>query len=388
VTVLTASGCTEERLEPRKVPINVYFEGVFMGPLGYYGLHALQGAQLRVDELNRDPGFPAELTLKRINSKNEFVIETGAAERAVDDPRSVAVIGPLFSGESGYVGGGFEKAGIPFITPSADDPDLAKNGWDYWYRTIANRDDPGASIGELMAREFREIYVVHDESEYGVGLAQDVAHVAKQAGTNVVAFEGLEASGGQGGLAYYSSLIDDIGRSRAEAVFYAGCGDDAGAIVALARTAGIRVPMWSGDCALEEAFLSAAGDDATNVVLACLCNLEGEGSFLATYEARYGKTEVPLHAAEAYDIASLVGAGIQVAFAGGARTPEAIRAGIKAYLDGLTRQAPFEGVAKDIAFDPESHELDVSDRRELVFIYSVTPGEISLEGTAAELLRD
>jgi hypothetical protein len=94
---------------------------------------------------------------------------------------------------------------------------------------------------------------------------------------------------------------------------------------------------------------------------------------------------VPVYAAEGYDVAGLIGEGIRSAIDGGAEDPESIREGIKEYLDGLTPEEPYEGVAKTYAFDPETHELAAEDVAQLFFYYEVKNGEMSPIGNAADL---
>jgi branched-chain amino acid transport system substrate-binding protein len=383
MTLLTGA-CTQDQAAgpsgrpAEKIPVTVYFQGALTGRYNYLVIQAFRAARLRFDELNAEANFPAEVTLERANFTSDWVYPV--VETVVGEPNTVAIIGPMFGGESEGSGDAYNEAGIPFITPSATSPELADNGWDYWYRTVANNDDQGPAIGERMAQEFRSIYVAYDKYEYARRLAEVVAEVAGDNGADVVAVRGVEATED------YSALIRDIDASRAEALFYGGYDAQTGLIAAQARDAGLDIPIWSGDGSLSEILLDVAGNAATNIVLSCPCNLEGSGDFLARYEAEYGETAVPIYAAEGYDAASLIGEGIRSAVSGGATDPTAIREEIKEYLDGLTAAKPFEGVAKEIAFDPETHELTAEDRRALIFFYTVEPGVIILEGSAAELV--
>jgi branched-chain amino acid transport system substrate-binding protein len=176
-----------------------------------------------------------------------------------------------------------------------------------------------------------------------------------------------------------------VAASGAEALFYGGYDVQTGLIVAQARDAGLAIPIYSGDGSVSTTLLDLAGETASDVFLSCPCNLEGEGGFRARYESAHGESRAPLFAAEGYDAASLIGEGIRSAIEGGAEDPDAIRAGIKTYLDSLTVDAPFHGVAKTVAFD-DAHELAAPDRGALIFLYEVEPGRISLEGSAAELV--
>jgi branched-chain amino acid transport system substrate-binding protein len=384
---LMATACAEEAppagdgdgAAQERVDVTVYFQGALTGDFNYLVIHAFQAAQLRFDELNAEEDFPANITLEQADTQGDPEQAPPVVETAVGDPNTVAILGPAFSGESEASGDTYNEAGIPFLTPSATNPGLADQNWDYWYRGVANDISQGTPLGERMAQEYGSIFVAHDQSTYGQGLAEVVAEVAEQEGATVEAVEGIEPTED------YAALITDIEQSGAEALFYGGYDAQTGLIVAQARDAGLDIPIWSGDGSVSSTLLDLAGDAATDVFLSCPCNLEGAGDFLATYEGEYGETGVPIYAAEGYDTASLVGEGIRSAIEGGAEDPESIREGIKEYLDSLTEDSPFEGVAKTYAFD-ENHEIAAADPRELIFFYTVEPGAITLEGSAAEIL--
>jgi branched-chain amino acid transport system substrate-binding protein len=387
VVALLASACAEEEGggggggggAAEKIPVTVYGQGAWTGDYNYLVINSFQAAQMRFDELNADDSFPAEVTLEQADTQGDPEQAPPVVETAVGDPNTVAIIGPAFSGESEASGDTYNEAGIPFISQSATNPGLADKGWDYWYRGVANDDDQGTPMGELMAADYGSIYVAHDKSTYGQGLAEVVADVGEQNGATVEKVEGIEPTED------YSALVSDIEASGAEALFYGGYDAQTGLIVQQARDAGLDIPIFSGDGSVSQTLLDLAGDAATDVTLSCPCNLEGAGDFLSKYEAEFGETGVPIYAAEGYDVASLIGEGIKSAVDGGAEDAAGIREGIKEYLDGLTEDAPFEGVAKTYAFD-DTHELAAEDRAGLIFFYTVSPGEIALEGSATEVL--
>jgi len=386
---LLAAACAEDEAGPtgeggeeaqEKIPVTIYAQGAITGDFNYLVIHSVNAAKLRAQELNEDPEFPAEITVEDADTQGDPEQAPPVVETAVGDPNTVAVIGPHFSGESEASGDTYNEAGIPFVTPSATNPGLADQNWDYWYRTIANDADQGTPMGEWMADQHGSIFIVHDVSTYGQGLAEVVQEVAEQEGAEVAGFEGIEATED------YSSLITQIEDSGAEAIFYGGYDAQTGLIVAQARQAGLDIPVYSGDGSVSTTLLDLAGDAATDVFLSCPCNLEGSTEFLAKFEEEYGETGVPVYAAEGYDAMSLVGEAIASAIDGGAEDAESIREGIKEYLDGVTEDNPFEGVAKTFSFDPETHELAAENRSDLIYFYEVSPGEMALLGSATEVL--
>ena len=372
------AGGEEEPTE--KIPVTVYAQGAITGDFNYLVVPSVNAAKLRAQELNEDPEFPAEITVEDADTQGDPEQAGPVVETVVSDPNTVAVIGPAFSGESEASGDTYNESAIPFVTQAATNPGLADQNWDYWYRTIANDDDQGTPVGQWIADQYGSVFVVHDVSTYGQGLAEVVRDTAEEEGLEVSGFEGIEATED------YSALITQIEDSGAEAVFYGGYDAQTGLIVAQARQAGLDVAFFSGDGSVSSTFLDLAGDAATDVFLSCPCNLEGSTEFLSKFEEEYGETGVPIYAAEGYDAMSIVGEGIASAIDGGAEDPESIREGIKEYLDGLTEDAPFEGVAKTVAFDPETHELAAENRTDLIFLYEVAPGEVTLLGSATEVL--
>ena len=386
---LLAAACAEEEPGPaadgeevtEKIDVTVYAQGAITGDFNYLVVPGVNAAKLRAQELSDDPDFPATITVEDADTQGDPEQAPPVVETAVSDPNTVAVIGPAFSGESEASGDTYNEAGIPFVTQAATNPGLSDQNWEYWYRTIANDDDQGTPTAQWMAQQgVQSAFVVHDVSTYGQGLAEVVRDVLGEEGVEVAGFEGIEATED------YSALISDIEASGADAMYYGGYDAQTGLIVAQARDAGLDIPVYSGDGSVSTTLLDLAGDAATDIFLSCPCNLEGSTEFLSKYEAEFGETGVPIYAAEGYDAMSVVGEGIAAAIEGGAEDPTAIREGIREYLDGLTEDAPFEGVAKTIAFDPETHELAAENRTDLIFFYEVQPGEISLLGSATEVL--
>ena len=386
VVALVGAACAEEagpEGEPaEKIPVTVYFQGALTGDFNYLVVPSFQATELRVAELNADEDFPAEITLEQSDTQGDPEQAPPVVETAVADPNTVAVAGPQFSGESEASGDTYNEAGIPFVTSAATNPGLGEKGWEFWYRTIANDIQQGGPAGRYIVEVLgaENVYVLHDNSTYGQGLAEIVADTVEEGGADVAATEGIDATED------YSATISDVEASGADALYYGGYDAQTGLIVAQARDAGVDIPVVSGDGSVSGTLLDLGGDAVTDVHLTCPCNLEGQADFLSKFQAEYGAAQVPIYAAEGYDGMSLIGEGIASAIEGGAETPEDIRLGIQEYLDGLTADNPFQGVAKTIAFEQPSHELVAEDPLELIFFYEASPGEISGIGNALEVL--
>ena len=65
-----------------------------------------------------------------------------------------------------------DDAGLAFVTV-ASNPDLGRQGWKSFHRLIANDDTQAGEVARYIAEvlEARAVSVVHDNTEYGKGLA-------------------------------------------------------------------------------------------------------------------------------------------------------------------------------------------------------------------------
>ena len=391
VLALVAAACGGDATDEdgartgEKIEVSVYFQGAITGPFNYLVISAYLAAQMRARELNEDLNFPARITVKPGDTQGDPANAPPIVDEAVSDPTTVAIEGPAFSGESDASGDTYNEAQIPFVTPSATNPALAEKGWDYWYRGVANditQGTPTATyIGQVVGAT--NVFVSHDKSTYGQGLAEIVRDKLGDEGIEVAGFEGIES-----GQEDFSAFISAVTASGADALYFGGYDADFGKIVTQARDAGLNIPLVSGDGSTSSTLVDLAGDNLTDVHLSCPCNLEGGGDFLFRFRSSFGGAAevVPIYAAEGYDAMSLIGEGIRSAIDGGATTPEEIRQGIKEYLDTLTVDNPFEGVAKTYAFEPDTHELAAQDPLQLIYFYEAEPGQINLMGQASEVL--
>ena len=371
-------GDDEERIE-----VTVYGQGAWTGDFNYLVIPSFQAAELRFDELNEEDGYPATITFEQADTQGNPEQVPTVVEDVTGDENTVAVLGPNFSGESEAAGPTYEENAIPFVTPSATNPGLADQNWEFWYRACGNDASQGQFAAEYVVQELapEALFVAHDKSTYGQGLAEVVRDNATEADVNQVGFSGIES-----GQDDYSAFISDVEASGADVLFFGGYDADFGKIVAQASDAGLDIEMMSGDGSVSSTFLDLAGDAAEGVHLIAPTNLGGD--FIEKYNEEVGgdASSVPVYAAEGYDVAGLIGEGIRTAIDGGAESPEDIRAGIKEYLDGLTPDSPFEGVAKPYAFDPETHEVASAEPEELFYIYQVEGGAMSSLGSIAEVL--
>lgn len=348
-------------------PLKIGFMGDLTGENAGIVIPPRDGAKLAVDEYNAT-NPPQRIELVELDSQGSADQAVPLITQAIADG-IVGLVGPAFSGESKAVGPILEQGKIPSVSASATNPGLAQNGWQYWHRVVANDADQGPGIVEFLVRAKAptKAYVISDDQEYSVGLA-DATFAAFQAkGVQVERDQFAQAASD------FSSTVAKVGAFQPDVVVYGGYYAQAGRLLKQLRDGGITATFASGDGSLDPQIVAGAGAPAAEgAVLACPCNIPfgaTEGAlkdFTDRYKAATGR-EPAIYSTEGYDAATLFINAIKA----GNTTPEAINT----FISGAT----LDGVSKKIAFKPNG-EPDTNS----IFIYQVKDGALSLLGPSTE----
>lgn len=361
--------------------VKIAFFGALSGDYKLLVIHGEQAAQLAFDQANAGKfgKLPVKITLLPEDTQGSGDQAVPLADKVVNDPSVVAIIGPAFSGESAAVGDRFDQAGIPFITPSATDDALATHGWTHWFRGVGNNSDEAKPSAAYIQNVIKPncTFVASDGSAYGHGLAAIAQQVLSDNGLSVKPEEQV-----QPGQKDYSALVTKIQASGCKALFYGGYSPEAGLIRKQMTDAGLKgVTMIGGDGIKDDTFLSAAGSAGEGTISACPCvspsdlaqgasNADQINQFIADYKAKFGE-DPGIYAAEGWDIAQLYIA----AFKAGKTTRDEITKFVQ-NVQG------FQGLAKTYTWQPDG-ELFPSSRQ--MYIYEDKGGQWAFLGNAATL---
>jgi branched-chain amino acid transport system substrate-binding protein len=348
--------------------LKIGFMGDLTGENSGIVIPPFNGAKMAVDEYNAT-NPPVKVELVRYDSQGSADQAVPLIQQAIQQDKIVGLIGPAFSGESKAVGPILEQAKIPSVSPSATNPDLAKNGWKYWHRVVANDADQGPGIVDFLvrAKSPAKAFVISDDQEYSVGLA-DASFAAFQG-------KGVQVERDQfaQGASDYSSTVSKVAAFQPDVIVYGGYYAQAGRLLKQLRDGGVTATFASGDGSLDPQIIAGAGAPAAEgAVLACPCNIpygatEGPlADFSKRYKAATGN-DPAIYSTEGYDSATLFLNAIK----GGATTTDAINTA----LSGAT----LDGVSKKIAFK-DNGEPDVNS----IFIYQVKNGALTLLGQSTE----
>jgi branched-chain amino acid transport system substrate-binding protein len=245
-----------------------------------------RGAELAVRDRPNVQGFEIELLVG--DTKGEPGLGLAVAKAFAADPRFVAVAGHTFSGSCEAAMPVYDRAGIVMVSPSANDPDLTKQGSPVFNRVAFTDEMQGEFAAKYIYETLgvRRMAIVHDGSAYGQGLAELTASSFEELGGTVVAQEGITP-----GEMDYSAPLAAIADEEPELIYYGGYDSDAAVLATQMAGAGLEDVIFFGcDSTYGADYIDLAGAAAEGTFSTWVPIPESAAfeQFKADYEAAYG----------------------------------------------------------------------------------------------------
>ncbi|MFP5311532.1 MAG: branched-chain amino acid ABC transporter substrate-binding protein, partial [Actinomycetes bacterium] len=304
------------------------YAGAQTGPNAQLGVNIFNGIQLAIDQHNKaNPG--CQVQFKKFDTEGDPNKATGPVTQMVSEPDIVGVVGLPFSGESKATGNIFEQKGLVHITPSATNPTLTENGWTTFFRGLGNDAVQGPAAAKFLTGKLgaKKVYLVQDDSDYGIGL-----------GTSTSAGLGSALAGTEKvttGQKDFSAVISKIMNAKADAVFYAGYYAEGAPFDQQLVSKGFTGTFVAPDGVKDDQFIKQAGDASNNAYFTCPC-IPGEliPDFASAYKEISKGAEPGTYSIEGYDAATVLLSGIDA----GKQSRADLLAWVKDYdKDGLSK---------------------------------------------------
>ena len=339
------------------------FVGALTGDNANLGLNIRDGIRVAIEQENGAGG--AKIQLKEFDTAGDAAQATTIKDRFLNDRDVIGIVGPAFSGETKALLPSIQDAGLVMISSSATNaalPTVVPNA-SVFHRVIADDALQAKGVVEYLAKDStKTLAVVHDNTEYGKGLADDVSRGAAAKNITVLGTEIIDPKAQD-----FSSTVNKIKSSNATHLFYGGYYAEAGRFKKQLNDANVKLTFVSGDGSLDNGFTTAAGAAAAEGArLTCPCNLALESStgklktFYDDFKRIIGK-EPGLYSPEAYDASKILIAGIK---AGNTDRPKLLQ-----YVEGLGH---VDGISKSIEF-----ETNGNLKSKTFFVFQVKGGKIA-----------
>ncbi|MCB0188813.1 MAG: branched-chain amino acid ABC transporter substrate-binding protein, partial [Caldilineaceae bacterium] len=260
IVLLLVTACGGGNNEPTRGDAVVFVAVPLSGFQANGGQTVLGGVRLAAEEINRNGGLLGyRVVVRPLDDESDSdvaVAQIGQIQAAIDSGEHVVgVIGHLNSGQTLAAMELYQSMPVVVITPTASEQSLTERGYSNFFRVNANdtiqaKVDADFLVNKLAAKR---VAVVHNDTEYGRGLATSLA--AELRALNAEAVLDLEVAEGQ---ARYVDEVAQIQSANVDAIFYAGYEIEAPYLRAELAETGIDLPMLASD----GAFLAATIDES------------------------------------------------------------------------------------------------------------------------------
>jgi branched-chain amino acid transport system substrate-binding protein len=257
--VMTAAYVTSAHAE-----ILIAVAGPITGQDAWTGEEQRQGVEMAVADINAKGGVLGE---------NVRLI---VGDDACDPDQAVAVANKLASDGVVFVAGHYcshssipaskvyEKAGVLMISPGSTNPRLTDEGGDNVFRVCGRDDQQGAVAGNYLADAWadKKIAILHDNSTYGKGLADETRKQLNKRGMQEAMYEAYVP-----GESDYSPLVSRMQTAGIDVFYLGGYATEAALMLLEARNQDYKAQLVGGDTLTTNEFWMITGPDGEGTLM-------------------------------------------------------------------------------------------------------------------------
>lgn len=303
-------------------PIKIALMAPLTGGAAAVGEPQLNFVRLAVEQFNAEHSTRIELV--EGDTELDPAKATTLAQRLLADEAIYAVIGPAGSQEVAAVAPLLAEADLALVSPSATKPDLTEQGLANVFRVVPRDDVQSETVAQFLLQRLAatSVWLIDDQSSYGVGLVDAIEGRLRAAGVAVV-----RESVGQDETDF-SALVTRMRADQPDAVFLGTQVASQGALLARQmQEQDVHATLLGGDGLMTEDFIANAGG-ATEGAYASffapdVTALQAAQPVVEAYTARHGA--VGPFGPPAYTAAMVVLEAILRAHAEGPLTRAAVR---------------------------------------------------------------
>lgn len=335
--------------------IKIATQSPLSGDMSAVGVDIKRGAELALEQLGgplATMGFKVELA--PFDDQGNPDTGVANAKQIVSDPAILCVVGHYNSGVQIPSSEVYHTSNLANVSPANTNPKVTTRGY-LEVNRIVGRDDVQGVVGAdfAAAQGITSVFVVHDKTAYGQGIAEFFKQESEAKGIKVLGFEGTEEK------ANFDALLSPIMAANPDMVYFGGMYGQAAILFKQAREKG-----YAGMFMSDDGFDSS---DATKIAGQTL--LDGKGTYYSTvsgpasvyagtakfitdFKAKYNSDPQPF-AAQGYDSMAICLKAIEdAAKANNNDTParEAVAKAIRALKDfaGITGTFTFNEIGDPI----------------------------------------
>lgn len=328
------------------IVIKIASQSPLSGGQSLLGTGLRNAAELAIEQLS-EPLEELGFTIEFVPFDDQATPDVGVAnaQQIVNDDAIMAVIGHFNSGVAIPSSEVYNDFDVAMISPANTNPLVTDRALPTVNR-VCGRDDLQGPTGAQYAAGLEgveSVYILHDTTAYGQGVAEYFQQEAEAQGLAVLGFEGTEER------ANFDGIIQPILALEPDLIYMGGIYDQFGIFVSQVAAAGYEGFFMGPDGLDSPSYAELAGDAAIGTFYTSVAGpaslYPNAAQFIEDYTEKFGEEPTPF-AAQSYDATAIALLGIQAAAeaAGGLPTRADVAAAIRATEN-------YEGLTGTITFD-------------------------------------
>jgi len=331
----------------QKGTIKLAVQAPLSGEQAALGEHVKLGAQLAVEEASK--AFKAlgyDLVFVPYDDQAKPEVGVANARNIVADPNVLALVGHFNSGVALPASEVYKDAMLAMISPANTATEITDRGYPNVNR-VCGRDDVQGPVGARFAAQdlkLKSVYVIHDKTLYGQGVADNFRQEAIKLGLKVLGYDGTEER------ANFAPMIIPMKARNPDLIYFGGIYYQGGLLLKQMREKGVKAAFMGPDGLDSSEMVKITG---AQVIGSYYTTVAGPpdaypetAAFAKKFRQRFDK-EVESFGMYGYDAAQVGLKAIEQAIqANGGKKPS--RAEVSAAVRKLKN---FKGVTGSITFD-------------------------------------
>ncbi len=256
----------------------------------------------------------------------------------------VAVVGTYGSSVTEASQAIYDEVKLPQIANGSTAIRLTEKGFKHFFRTAPRDDEQGRMAAQTIGKlGFKKVAILHDNTSYAKGLADEANALLKSKGTEVVFFDALTP-----GERDYTAILTKLKGANPDMVLFTGYYPEAGLLLRQKNDMNWKAPFLGGDATNNVDLVKIAGKEAAEGFYFLSppqprdLDTPDAAAFLTDYQKKYNELPPSIWAV-------LAGDGFRVMVAGiaGAKSTDGDK--IAEYLHKDLKDYP--GLSGPISFD-------------------------------------
>ncbi len=228
------------------------------------GAYASEGQDMKnivtllADELNAQGGINGDKVEIVVGDDGSEPKTSAMAAQKLSTQGVVAVIGTYGSANTEVTQNIYDEAKIIQIATGSTSVRLTEKGLKYFFRTSPRDDSQGlVAFRTVKNSGLKNIAVLHDNSSYAKGLADETVKHLKEAHLNVVFNDALTPKEND-----YMVVLNKIASKNPDMILFTGYYGEAGLLLKQKKEIGLNIPMLGGDATNNNDLIKVAGKKA------------------------------------------------------------------------------------------------------------------------------